>query len=75
MIAEEDYKQLQASGRSTELIQRQYEFLTGAQSFITKIRPAQLEDGILRLEETEIEQALQVFNNRADLKRWLKFVH
>jgi len=74
MIAEEDYKQLQASGRSTELIQRQYEFLTGAQSFITKIRPAQLEDGILRLEETEIEQSLQVFNNRADLKRWLKFV-
>ena len=54
MIAEEDYKQLQASGRSTELIQRQFEFLTGGQSLISEIRPAQPGDGILRLDEKQV---------------------
>ena len=74
MIAEEDYKQLQASGRSTELIQRQYEFLTGGQSLISEIRPAQPGDGILCLDEKQVQQNLDDFDNRADRKRWMKFV-
>src|SRR5210317_88253 len=74
MIAEEDYKQLQASGRSTELIQRQYEFLTGGQSLISEIRPAQPGDGILCLDEKQVQQYLDNFDNRADRKRWMKFV-
>jgi len=74
MIAEEDYKQLQASGRSTELIQRQYEFLTGGQSLISEIRPAQPGEGILCLDEKQVQQNLDDFDNRADRKRWMKFV-
>lgn len=74
MISEQDYKQIQASGRSTELIQRQYEILTAKQNLISGIRPAVIGDGILRLDETQEKQALENFNNQADSKRWMKFV-
>ena len=36
MISEEDYKKLQTNGRLTELIQRQYEYLTGEKNIISE---------------------------------------
>ena len=61
MISEEDYKKLQTNGRSTELIQRQYEYLTGEKNIIPEIRPATTGDGIFNLTEQEKEKALEAF--------------
>ena len=74
MISKADYKQLQTSGRSTELVQRQYEFLTRERPPLLGIRPAHLGDGIQRLSENEKKQALDNFNIRSDESRWMKFV-
>ena len=74
MISESDNKELKASGRSTELIQRQYEYLIGEKNLISGIRPASLGDGILQMDNQEIKHALDLFNNHSDKKRWVKFV-
>ena len=74
MISEKDYKQLQASGRSNELVQRQYEFLINGSSLLKEIRPARVGDGINKLSKKEEEEALQSFQTQADVKRWMKFV-
>lgn len=74
MISEKDYEQLQASGRSNELVQRQYEFLINGSSLLKEIRPARLGDGINKLSKNEEEEALQSFQTQADIKRWMKFV-
>ena len=57
MISEEDYKKLQTNGRSTELIQRQYEYLKSEKNIISEIRPATTGDGIFNLTEQEKEKA------------------
>ena len=74
MISKADYKQLQTSGRSTELVQRQYEFLTRERPPLFGICPAHLGDGIQRLSENEKKEALDNFNTRSDESRWMKFV-
>jgi len=74
MLSTSDLQQLQSSGRSLELIQRQYEHLTVPKEPLKDIRPAKLGDGILRLSEEEAELALDFYNNRSDEKRWIKFV-
>ncbi len=74
MISEKDYKQLQASGRSNELVQRQFEFLINGNSLLKDIRPARLGDGIHKLSKKDEEVALQIFQTQADAKRWMKFV-
>ena len=74
MISEKDYKELQSSGRSRELVQRQYEFLINGNSLLKGIRPARLGDGIQKLSKEEEEEALQNFHTKADVKRWMKFV-
>ena len=53
MISEKDYKQLQASGRSNELVQRQYEFLINGSSLLKEIRPARVGDWINKLSKKE----------------------
>ena len=74
MISEEDYKKLQTNGRSTELIQRQYEYLTGEKNIISEIRPATTGDGIFNLTEQEKEKALEAFYIHFNNRRWIKFV-
>ena len=74
MISQEDYKKLTNNGRSIELIQRQYEYLTGEINPISKIRPATLGDGIFSLTERDKEEALELFNTRSNDRRWIKFV-
>lgn len=74
MLSTTDLQQLQTSGRSSELIQRQYEHLTAPKVPLAGIRPAKLGDGIFQLSEEEADQALQFYNNKSDEKRWIKFV-
>ena len=74
MISEEDYKKLTNNGRSIELIQRQYEYLTGEINPISEIRPATIGDGIFSLKEQDKEEAAELFNNRSNDRRWIKFV-
>ena len=73
MLLEEDYFQLEESGRSAELIERQYESLIGKPFYISNIRPATLGDGIISLNDYEKKQFLDLFNN-SDEKRLTKFV-
>ena len=73
MLLEEDYFQLEESGRSAELIERQYESLIGKPFYISNIRPATLGDGIISLNDYEKKQFLDLFNNSNE-KRWTKFV-
>ena len=73
MLLEEDYFQLEESGRSAELVKRQYESLIGKPLHISNIMPATLGDGIISLNNYEEKQFLDVFNN-SDEKRWIKFV-
>ncbi|MFL2603756.1 MAG: DUF4301 family protein [Flavobacteriaceae bacterium] len=73
MLLEEDYFQLEESGRSAELVKRQYESLIGEPSYISNIKPATLGDGIISLNDYEKKEFLDVFNN-SDEKRWIKFV-
>ena len=73
MLLEEDYFQLEDSGRSAELVKRQYESLIGKSFLISNIRPATLGDGIISLNDHEKKEFLDVFNN-FDEKRWIKFV-
>ena len=51
MLLEEDYFQLEESGRSAELVKRQYESLIGKPFYISNIRPATLGDGIISLND------------------------
>ena len=74
MISEEDYKKLQTNGRSTELIQRQYEYLTGEKNIIYEIRPATTGDGIFNLTDQDKEKALEAFYIHSNKRRWIKFV-
>ncbi len=73
MLLEEDYFQLQESGRSAELVKRQYELLIGKPFYIKNIRPATLGDGIISLNDYEKKEFLDIFNNSEE-KRWIKFV-
>ncbi len=73
MLLEEDYFQLEESGRSAELIERQYESLIGKPFYISNIRPATLGDGIISLNDYEKKQFLDLFNNFDEI-RWTKFV-
>ena len=73
MLLEEDYFQLEESGRSAELVKRQYELLIGKLYYISNIRPATIGDGIISLNDNERKQFLDVFNN-SDEKKWMKFV-
>ena len=73
MLFEEDYFQLEESGRSAELVKRQYELLIGKPFYISNIKPATLGDGIISLNDYEKKEFLDVFNN-SDEKRWMKFV-
>ena len=73
MLLEEDYFQLEESGRSAELVKRQYESLIGKPFYISNIRPATLGDGIISLNDYEKKEFLDIFNN-SDEKRWIKFV-
>ena len=73
MLLEEDYFQLEESGRSAELVKRQYESLIGKPFHISNIRPATLGDGIISLNDYEKKEFLDIFNN-SDEKRWIKFV-
>ena len=73
MLLEEDYFQLEESGRSAELVKRQYASLIGKPFYISNIRPATLGDGIISLNDYEKKEFLDIFNN-SDEKRWIKFV-
>ena len=73
MLPEEDYFQLEESGRSAELVKRQYASLIGKPFYISNIRPATLGDGIISLNDYEKKEFLDIFNN-SDEKRWIKFV-
>ena len=73
MLSKEDYFQLEESGRSAELVKRQYESLIGKPFHISNIRPATLGDGIISLNDYEKKEFLDIFNN-SDEKRWIKFV-
>ena len=73
MLSKEDYFQLEESGRSAELVKRQYESLIGKPFYISNIRPATLGDGIISLNDYEKKEFLDIFNN-SDEKRWIKFV-
>ena len=73
MLLEEDYYQLEQSGRSAELVKRQYELLIGKPFYISNIRPATIGDGIISLNDYEKKEFLDVFND-SDEKRWIKFV-
>ena len=73
MLLEEDYFQLEESGRSAELVKRQYESLISKPFYISNIRPATLGDGIISLNDYEKKEFLDIFNN-SDEKRWIKFV-
>lgn len=68
MISEKDYKQLQASGRSNELVQRQYEFLINGSSLLKEIRPARVGDGINKLSKKKRKKLYKVFKLRRMLK-------
>ena len=74
MISESDIRQLQTTGRSKELIERQYEYLTGEKQLISGIRPALLDDGIVKMKKEDIRICLEFFNDRSYSKRWIKFV-
>ena len=74
MISEEDYKKLQTNGRSTELIERQYEHLRGKKTLVSEIRPATTGDGIFSLTEKDKEKALEAFYIHSNNRRWIKFV-
>ena len=73
MLLKEDYFQLEQSGRSAELVKRQYESLIGKPFYISNIRPATIGDGIISLNDYEKKEFLNLFNN-SDEKRWIKFV-
>ena len=73
MLLDEDYLKLEESGRSAELVKRQYESLIGKPFYISNIRPATLGDGIISLNDYEKKEFLDIFNN-SDEKRWIKFV-
>ena len=73
MLLEEDYFQLEESGRSAELVKRQYASLIGKPFYISNIRPATLGDGIISLNDYEKKEFLDIFNNSVE-KRWIKFV-
>ena len=73
MLTKKDYFQLEESGRSAELVKRQYESLIGKPFHISNIRPATLGDGIISLNDYEKKEFLDIFNN-SDEKRWIKFV-
>ena len=74
MISEKDYKKLHTNGRSTELLQRQYEYLTGKKTLVSKIRPATTGDGIFSLTDQDKEEALEAFYIHSSKRRWIKFV-
>ena len=74
MISEKDYKKLHTNGRSTELLQRQYEYLTGKKTLVSGIRPATTGDGIFSLTDQDKEEALEAFYIHSSKRRWIKFV-
>ena len=74
MISEKDYKKLHTNGRSTELLQRQYEYLTGKKTLVSEIRPATTGDGIFMLTDQDKEEALEAFYIHSSKRRWIKFV-
>ena len=63
MLLEEDYFQLEQSGRSAELVKRQFESLTGKPFYISNIRPATIGDGIISLNDNEKKIEIPIIDN------------
>ena len=74
MITPKDQNQIKSEGRSTELIQRQQEYLIGGNDPISGINPASNKDGIFQLSLKDQTEAFDRFKNQDGSLKWTKFV-
>tara|TARA_B100000989_G_C19510704_1_gene458872 strand:+ start:525 stop:2048 length:1524 start_codon:yes stop_codon:yes gene_type:complete len=73
-LTEEDSEQLKKSGRSIELIQRQYKFLVHGAKIQKEIRVATLGNGIQKLSSEQVIASLKCFSKEKENHTWMKFV-
>ena len=70
----EDIQFMQARGSNPEEVQRQFSFFEKGFDFVNLDRPATIDDGIVRLEEEQIEELVEDYNQLVAGKTVTKFV-
>ena len=70
----EDIQFMQARGSNPEDVQRQFSFFEKGFDFVNLDRPATIDDGIVRLEEEQIEELVEDYNQLVAGKTVTKFV-
>lgn len=74
MIDSKDITQLETSGRSLELINRQLELLKNGIAPLTHLSSVAVNDGIIRLDQTAIDNAIHNYEQDNGARKWCKFV-
>ena len=74
MIAPNDQSNIEASGRSLELIYRQLEYLKNGGLPLQNLEVATIGNGIIQLSTSDIENALRSYEEEDGSKKWSKFV-
>lgn len=74
MIAPKDITQLETSGRSLELINRQLELLKNGVTSLTQLSGVTVDDGIVRLDQAAIDTAIHNYEQDNSARKWCKFV-
>ena len=70
----EDIQFIQARGSKPEEVQRQFSFFENGFDFVNLDRPATIDDGIVRLEEEQIEDLVADYEQLIEGKSVTKFV-
>ncbi len=73
-FSEKDIKQIEDKGLTVEKVNRQLQTFTSGLPFSNLVAAATINDGILRLNVSEIDRIITLFDNKKDSLDMLKFV-
>ena len=74
MLSPEDHKQLEAKGIPLQLIEQQIQHFEQGFPFLPIVRAATIGDGIIRLSESQIKEAITFYERSLPKKEVVKFV-
>lgn len=74
LFSEADIKQIESAGLTVEKVMEQIHIFERGVSLVTLNRPCTINDGIVKIEEPEMNSLLKLFDEEGRLRKVLKFV-
>lgn len=73
-LSEKDLKELKDRGISLEELDRQVKLIKKGTDFIELARPCTVDDGLLKIDESDFDELIKIHGQAADEERFMKFV-